>query len=152
MGLRAVVANAIDVAFAAAGDVALAVTFTHLVGPPTRNDDTGIYVYDYRRYTCVGIWVQLKRNETRADVLASDGAMLIKRAQVPLIEAGDYVVVDGETYQVLTFDSDPTTQLATVYLRTSKVAVLLVGAGAILSGEGSPLLEGGGESIIEGGT
>jgi hypothetical protein len=127
VGLRAVIGNAIDVAFRAADDVVIPMTYRHYGDTTVRDMDTGEYSRSFVDTPDIDVIIaDAKLLEGRANVTEFDSVLIIRGAQVP----------------------DPTTQLHQIAVRTSKIKLPASDNVVTIDGGGA---EGGPMDVIDGG-
>jgi hypothetical protein len=149
VGLRAVIGNAIDVAFRAADDVVIPMTYRHYGDTTVRDMDTGEYSRSFVDTPDIDVIIaDAKLLEGRANVTEFDSVLIIRGAQVPVVSIGDFVFTDTAQYECLQDVPDPTTQLHQIAVRTSKIKLPASDNVVTIDGGGA---EGGPMDVIDGG-
>jgi hypothetical protein len=121
VGLRAIIGQAIETAFTAAGDIPKLMTVRHYSGVPVRDPVTGEYSQVETSFPAPVILSEIGAQETRANSLGATRKAIIKVSDVPVLNVGDLLFDNTEVFEVLINDQDPTQQIHMPYLRLAKV-------------------------------
>ena len=149
MGLKAVIGNAIAVAFRAADDVVIPMTYRHYGDTTVRDMDTGEYARSFVDTPNVDVIIaDAKLLEGRANVTEFDSVLLVQGSDVPVVSVGDFLFTGTTQYECLQDVPDPTSQLHQIAVRTSKIKLPATDNVVTIDGGGA---EGGPSDVTDGG-
>lgn len=118
MGLREIIGKAAIIAFGAAGDLKITVTYTSK-GAPSYNAATGIPSSSDINYTIEAVRQRYAANEIDGDVVAAGDVklMILASSLAATPKPNDTVTIGAEIYSVVSILSDVSNSLHLLQLR-----------------------------------